>query len=82
MAPIPAWPPPNSSPRRARTLEIVSPERFFAPEMGGLNLVPYMKIFEARRVRITTMTRVRALKRQGNKILAILWSPYAEKDVG
>ena len=27
------------------TLELVSPERFFAPEMGGLNLVPYMQIF-------------------------------------
>ena len=62
-------------------LEIVSPERFFAPETGGLNLVPYMKIFEARRVRITTMRRVRALRRRGNRILAILSSPYAEADV-
>ena len=26
-------------------LELVSPERFFAPEMGGLNLVPYMQTF-------------------------------------
>jgi hypothetical protein len=63
-------------------LEIVSPERFFAPEMGGLNLVPYMKIFEDHKVVITTMTRVRALRREGNKIVAVLWSPYAEKDTG
>jgi N-methyl-L-proline demethylase len=63
-------------------LELVSPERYFAPEMGGLNLVPYMKIFEARKVAITTMTRVRALRRKGNKIAATLWSPYAEKDTG
>ena len=50
--------------------------------MGGLNLVPYMKIFEARRVRITTMTRVRrAQTRDGNRLLAILHSPYAETDV-
>jgi 2,4-dienoyl-CoA reductase-like NADH-dependent reductase (Old Yellow Enzyme family) len=62
------------------TLELVSPERFFAPEMGGLNLVPYMKIFEARKVKITVMTRVRALRREGNKIAATLWSPYAERD--
>lgn len=61
-------------------LEILSPERFFAPEMGGLNLVPYMKTFTERQVRITTMTRLRALKRQGNKIEAILWSPYSETD--
>jgi 2,4-dienoyl-CoA reductase-like NADH-dependent reductase (Old Yellow Enzyme family) len=63
-------------------LELISPERYFAPEMGGLNVVPYMKIFEAHKVRITTMTRVRALRRQGNKIAATLWSPYAEEDVG
>lgn len=61
-------------------LEILSPERFFAPEMGGLNLVPYMKTFTQRQVRITTMTRLRALKRQGNKIEAVLWSPYSEAD--
>lgn len=63
-------------------LEIVSPERFFAPDMGGLNLVPYMKIFVARAVKVTTMTRVRSLKRQGNKILATLWSPYTEAECG
>jgi 2,4-dienoyl-CoA reductase-like NADH-dependent reductase (Old Yellow Enzyme family) len=63
-------------------LEIVSPERFFAPEIGGLNLVPYMQIFEAHKVKITTMTRVRVLHRQGNKIAITLWSPYAERDVG
>jgi NADPH-dependent 2,4-dienoyl-CoA reductase/sulfur reductase-like enzyme len=63
-------------------LELVSPERYFAPEMGGLNLVPYMKIFEEHKVVITTMTRVRALRREGNKIAATLWSPYAEKDTG
>jgi 2,4-dienoyl-CoA reductase-like NADH-dependent reductase (Old Yellow Enzyme family) len=61
-------------------LELVSPERYFAPEMGGLNLVPYMQAFEAHKVVITTMTRVRALRREGNKIAASLWSPYAEKD--
>jgi hypothetical protein len=40
-----------------------------------------MKLFEARRVRITPMMRVRTLARQGNRILATLHSPYAEKDV-
>jgi 2,4-dienoyl-CoA reductase-like NADH-dependent reductase (Old Yellow Enzyme family) len=63
-------------------LEIVSPERFFAPEVGGLNLVPYMQVFERHRVKITTMMHVRALRREGNKIAATLWSPYAERDVG
>ncbi len=63
-------------------LEIVSPERLFAPETGGLNLVPYMKTLAARRTTITTMTRVRALARQGNKIKVSLWSPYSASDCG
>jgi hypothetical protein len=63
-------------------LEIVSPERFFAPDMGGLNLVPYMKIMTKRSVRITTMTRIRALERHGNRIKAVLWSPYTQADCG
>ena len=63
-------------------LELVSPERFFAAEMGGLNLVPYMKNFTKHSVRITTMTRIRTLTRDGNKIRALLWSPYTQSDCG
>ena len=63
-------------------LEIVSPERFFAADMGGLNLVPYMRNFTRKGVRITTMTRVRKLSRDGNKIKAVLWSPYTQADCG
>ena len=63
-------------------LELISPERFFAADMGGLNLVPYMKIFTRRGVKITTMTRVRALTREGNRIKATLWSPYTGADCG
>ena len=63
-------------------LELISPERFFAAEMGGLNLVPYMKSITKHGVRITTMTRVRALARDGNKIRTTLWSPYTQADSG
>lgn len=63
-------------------LEIISPERMFAADMGGLNLVPYMRKFTERRVTITTMTRVRVLKREGNKIKATLFSPYTMADCG
>jgi NADPH-dependent 2,4-dienoyl-CoA reductase/sulfur reductase-like enzyme len=64
------------------TMELISPERFFSPDMGGLNLVPYMKTLTKRGVRITTMTRVRALERHGNRIKATLWSPYTQADCG
>ncbi|CAN5363219.1 NADH:flavin oxidoreductase [soil metagenome] len=64
------------------SLELMTPERFFAPDMGGLNLVPYMRGFTKHGVKITTMTRIRALERSGNKIRAILWSPYTFADCG
>ena len=59
-------------------LEIVTPERFFAPEMGGLNLVPYMQRMHQAKVKITPMIRVSGLKRVGNRIAVTLWSPYSE----
>jgi 2,4-dienoyl-CoA reductase-like NADH-dependent reductase (Old Yellow Enzyme family) len=63
-------------------LELISPERFFAPDMGGLNLVPYMEKLTRAGARITPMTRVRALARAGNRIKATLWSPYTQDDCG
>jgi len=63
-------------------LELLTPERYFAPDIGGLNLVPYMAKLHASGTRITTMTRVRAIAREGNRLRAILWSPYTEADCG
>jgi 2,4-dienoyl-CoA reductase-like NADH-dependent reductase (Old Yellow Enzyme family) len=67
---------------RGAELELVTPERFFAPEMGGLNLVPYMQKLHHANVRITPMMRVTALTRVGNRIAASLWSPYTETECG
>jgi NADPH-dependent 2,4-dienoyl-CoA reductase/sulfur reductase-like enzyme len=63
-------------------LEVMTPERFFSPEVGGLNMVPYIKIFQTRGVVITPMQRVRKLERRGNKIAATIWSAYADADIG
>ena len=58
-------------------LELVSPERFFAPEIGGLNHAPYMRCFHQTGARITINTRVTALARDGNCIRVTLGSDYA-----
>ncbi|MEM8756093.1 MAG: FAD-dependent oxidoreductase, partial [Pseudomonadota bacterium] len=63
-------------------LEIVSPERMFAPEMGGLNLVPYMRKLHAGGAALTTMTRLASLRRAGNRIEATLVSAYGDHEVG
>ncbi len=57
-------------------LELVTPERFFAPEIGGMNHVPYMKAFHDKRVKITINTRLAAVKRRGNRVVAILKSDF------
>ncbi|MBX3576397.1 MAG: NADH:flavin oxidoreductase [Rhizobiaceae bacterium] len=59
-------------------LELVSPERFFAPEMGGMNHVPYMKTFHERGVRITINTRLKGIRRDGNQLVAVLGSDFSD----
>jgi N-methyl-L-proline demethylase len=60
-------------------LEIVTPERFFAPEIGGLNHVAYARSFQAHGVRITINTRLLAVRREGNRLAATLGSDYGER---
>ena len=59
-------------------LELVSPERFFAPEMGGMNHVPYMRAFHEKGVTVTINTRLLAVRREGNRLVATLGSDFAE----
>lgn len=58
-------------------LEIVSPERMFAPEIGGMNHVPYAKAFAEKNVRVTINTRLKSVRREGNQLVAVLGSDYA-----
>ncbi|PSC06178.1 N-methylproline demethylase [Alsobacter soli] len=63
--------------RAGSAVELVSPERFFAPEMGGMNHVPYMKAFHERGVTVTINTRLRSVRRDGNALVATLGSDFA-----
>ena len=58
------------------TLEVVTPERMFAPELGGLNHAGYMRPLQRAGVRITINTRLRSVRREGNRLLATLGSDY------
>jgi N-methyl-L-proline demethylase len=61
------------------TVEVVSPERFFAPEIGGMNLVPYAKAFNEKNVRVTINTKLLSVTREGNRLVATLGSPYGTR---
>jgi 2,4-dienoyl-CoA reductase-like NADH-dependent reductase (Old Yellow Enzyme family)/thioredoxin reductase len=60
-------------------LEIVTPERYFAPEIGGLNHVAYAQCFQEHGVRITINTRLLRVRREGNRLAATLGSDYGER---
>ena len=62
----------------ASRLELLSPERFFAPEMGGMNHVPYMRAFHEKGAIVTINTRLKAVRREGNQLVATLSSDFAE----
>ncbi len=57
-------------------VELVTPERFFAPEMGGLNHAAFARAFQRHGVRVTINTRLAAVRRQGNVLVAVLGSDY------
>lgn len=62
-------------------VEIVTPERFFAPEIGGINHVAYARCFEIHDVRITLNRRLVSVRRDGNRLLATLGSDYTSDTV-
>jgi 2,4-dienoyl-CoA reductase-like NADH-dependent reductase (Old Yellow Enzyme family) len=63
--------------RAGSAVELVSPERFFAPEIGGMNHVPYMRAFQQAGTRVTIATRLTAIRREGNELIATLGSDHA-----
>ncbi|MFC6670535.1 NAD(P)-binding protein [Marinobacterium aestuariivivens] len=60
-------------------LEIVTPERFFAPDIGGLNHVAYAEVFEAHDVRITLNKRLLKVERHNGRLLCTLGSDYSDR---
>ena len=58
------------------SVEIVTPDRIFAPEVMGINLVPYMRSLQTRDATFTVTWRLRSVVRDGNRLFAILGSDY------
>src|SRR5690606_25406039 len=51
-------------------VEIMTPDRAFAPEVMAMNLVPYMRNLQKLDVTFTVTYRLEAVERQGNQLLA------------
>jgi N-methyl-L-proline demethylase len=57
-------------------VEIMTPDRSFAPEVMGMNLVPYMRALQKHDVTFTVTYRLEDVLREGNQLLAIIGSDY------
>lgn len=59
-------------------VEIVTPDRAFAPEVMAMNLVPYMRSLQRRDTTFTVTWRLSSVVRDGNRLRAVLGSDYGD----
>ncbi|MEO8240701.1 MAG: NADH:flavin oxidoreductase [bacterium] len=57
-------------------VEIMTPDRTFAPDVMAMNLVPYMRALQDKDVIFTVTYRLSRVERQGNQIKATVDSDY------
>ncbi len=60
-------------------LEVMTPDRTFAPDVMGMNLVPYIRSMQARDVIFTVTWRLLAVERAGNRLRALIGSDYSDQ---
>ncbi len=60
------------------SVEIVTPDRSFSPEIMAMNLVPYMRNLQKRDTTFTVTWRLISVTRDGNQLRATLGSDYGD----
>lgn len=58
------------------TVEIMTPDRAFAPEVMGMNLVPYMRALQKLDTTFTVTYRLESVEKRGNQFVAQVGSDY------
>ena len=58
------------------TVEVMTPDRTFAPDVMAMNLVPYMRALQGRDVTFTVTHRLTGVERDGNQLRATIGSDY------
>jgi NADPH-dependent 2,4-dienoyl-CoA reductase/sulfur reductase-like enzyme len=61
-------------------VEIMTPDRTFSPEVMGMNLVPYMRALQDKKVTFTVTYRLLGVARSGNRLEARIGSDYMKLD--
>ena len=58
-------------------VEIMTPDRSFAPDVMAMNLVPYMRSLQALDTRFTVTYRLRDVQKSGNMLTAVIGTDYS-----
>ena len=59
-------------------VEIMTPDRTFAPDIMAMNLVPYMRSLQSKDVTFTVTRRLRDVVRDGNQLKAVIGTDYSD----
>ncbi len=59
-------------------VEVMTPDRSFAPEVMGMNLVPYMRALQDKAVTFTVTWRLHGVECDGNRLRAVIGSDYSD----
>jgi 2,4-dienoyl-CoA reductase-like NADH-dependent reductase (Old Yellow Enzyme family)/thioredoxin reductase len=66
---------------RGATVELVTPERTLAPEVGSMNSPAYLRAFAEHDVTVTLARRLTAVRREKGGLVALLTSDYSDAEV-
>jgi hypothetical protein len=67
--------------QKGAALEVVTPDRMLALEVGATNFPHYLRELYRHGVKLTPDLELRAVRREGNRLVASLWNEYAEETV-
>jgi NADPH-dependent 2,4-dienoyl-CoA reductase/sulfur reductase-like enzyme len=62
-------------------LEIVTPERMLAPDVGGTSYPPYFRAFSRANAAITLNLRLESIERRGNRVVGSFFDEYGRRRV-
>ena len=60
------------------SVEIMTPDRVFSPDIMAMNLVPYMRSLQEKDVTFTVTRRLKDVVRDGNKLKAVIGTDYSD----
>ena len=59
-------------------VEVMTPDRVFAPDIMAMNLVPYMRNLQEKDVTFTVTRRLLDVRRDGNTLTAVIGTDYSD----